>query len=105
MRRVVVTGLGLITPLGIGITTLNVSGGSLLMSAGVRRTWKRLVDGNCGITSIKDRNAQFALLPSQVAALVPVGSKDHGQWNPKEYLSPGVRHVSVMSSARLKSPG
>ncbi|OAL48229.1 3-oxoacyl-synthase-like protein [Pyrenochaeta sp. DS3sAY3a] len=73
MRRVVVTGLGLVTPLGIG----------------VRRTWKRLIDGDCGIVSIKDRSNEFALLPSQVAALVPTGSKDHGLWNPKEYLSPG----------------
>lgn len=61
------------------------------MFVGVRRTWKRLIDGDCGIVSIKDRSTEFALLPSQVAALVPTGSKDHGLWNPKEYLSPGVR--------------
>ncbi|KAF2126087.1 3-oxoacyl-synthase-like protein [Dothidotthia symphoricarpi CBS 119687] len=72
MRRVVVTGLGLVTPLGIG----------------VRRTWKRLIDSDCGVVSIKDRSPQFAALPSQVAALVPEGAKDDGLWNPKEYLSP-----------------
>ncbi|KAH3908061.1 hypothetical protein HBI56_149850 [Parastagonospora nodorum] len=73
MRRVVVTGLGLVTPLGIG----------------VRRIWKRLIEGHCGIVSIKDRSLDFAKLPSQIAALVPEGSKEHGKWNAKEYgLSP-----------------
>ena len=60
------------------------------MVAGVRRTWSRLIDGQCGIVSIKDRSPDFALLPSQVAALVPEGSKDEGKWNPKDYLSPSV---------------
>lgn len=72
MRRVVVTGLGLVTPLGIG----------------VRRTWKRLIDGQCGIVSIKDRSPEFGLLPSQVAAVVPLGSKEDGMWNSKDHLSP-----------------
>lgn len=72
MRRVVVTGLGLVTPLGIG----------------VRRTWKRLIDAQCGIVSIKDRSPNFAVLPSQVAALVPVGSKEDGMWNSTEHFSP-----------------
>ncbi|CAN0920712.1 3-oxoacyl-[acyl-carrier-protein] synthase, mitochondrial [Linum grandiflorum] len=35
-RRVVVTGLGMVTPLGCGVET----------------TWKRLIDGNCGIRQI-----------------------------------------------------
>ncbi|KAF5848393.1 hypothetical protein GGP41_005810 [Bipolaris sorokiniana] len=72
MRRVVVTGLGLVTPLGLG----------------VRQTWKRLIDGHCGIVSIKDRSQDFALLPSRIAGLVPQGSKDEGKWNSKEHLSP-----------------
>ncbi|KAF2875296.1 3-oxoacyl-synthase-like protein [Massariosphaeria phaeospora] len=73
MRQVVVTGLGLVTPLGIG----------------VRRTWRRLLDGHCGIVSIKDRDPHFAGLPSQVAAIVPEGKKDDGMWNAKEWLNPG----------------
>ncbi|RYN82145.1 putative 3-oxoacyl-[acyl-carrier-protein] synthase [Alternaria alternata] len=54
----------------------------------VRQTWKRLIDGQCGIISIKDRSSEFALLPSQVAGLVPQGSKSDGKWNTKEHLSP-----------------
>ncbi|KAF1847425.1 3-oxoacyl-synthase-like protein [Cucurbitaria berberidis CBS 394.84] len=73
MRRVVVTGLGLVTPLGLG----------------VRRTWTRLIEGQCGVVSIKDRSPGFGLLPSQVAALVPTGEKKDGMWNVKEHLSPG----------------
>ena len=74
MRRVVVTGLGLVTPLGVG----------------VRRTWSRLIEGHCGITSIKDRSPRFAVLPSQVAAVVPEGAKEHGKWNAKQLLNAGV---------------
>ncbi|KZF21484.1 3-oxoacyl-synth [Xylona heveae TC161] len=73
MRRVVVTGLGAITPLGVG----------------VRRSWSRLLDGSCGIVSVKDKGPQFAALPSQVAALVPTGSKTTGGWDRTEWLAPG----------------
>ncbi|KAL6150372.1 Mitochondrial beta-keto-acyl synthase [Exserohilum turcicum] len=58
------------------------------MDEGVRQTWKRLIDGHCGVVSIKDRSPEFALLPSQVAGLVPEGSKDAGKWNSKDHLSP-----------------
>ncbi|KAJ4294047.1 Mitochondrial beta-keto-acyl synthase [Kalmusia sp. IMI 367209] len=68
----VVTGLGLVTPLGIG----------------ARRTWKRLLDGHCGIVGIRERSPQFAALPSQVAGIVPEGKKEDGGWNVKEWLSP-----------------
>ncbi|KAF2191473.1 ketoacyl synthase domain-containing protein [Zopfia rhizophila CBS 207.26] len=73
MRRVVVTGLGLVTPLGIG----------------VRRTWQRLLDGHCGIVSINEKGPQFASLPSRIAGIVPEGRKEDGEWNAKEWLSPG----------------
>lgn len=60
------------------------------MSAGVRRTWKRLLDGHCGVVSIKDKGPQFAALPSQIAGVVPEGRKEDGKWNAKEWLEPGV---------------
>ncbi|KAL2428499.1 3-oxoacyl-[acyl-carrier-protein] synthase, mitochondrial [Exophiala dermatitidis] len=56
MRRVVVTGLGAVTPLGVGI----------------RRTWQRLLNGDCGIVSTRHLGPEFSALPSQVAGLVPV---------------------------------
>ncbi|KAF2218744.1 ketoacyl synthase domain-containing protein [Elsinoe ampelina] len=73
MRRVVVTGLGAVTPLGVGI----------------RRTWKRLLDGDCGVQSLKERT-NFAGLPSQVAAIVPKhGGLEAGAWDPRDWLLPG----------------
>ncbi|KAF2150678.1 ketoacyl synthase domain-containing protein [Myriangium duriaei CBS 260.36] len=74
MRRVVVTGLGAVTPLAVGL----------------RRTWKRLIEGQCGIVSLKDRSPEFQALPSQVAGTVPRGTSRHdGLWNPKDWLQPG----------------
>ncbi|EGD98581.1 beta-ketoacyl synthase [Trichophyton tonsurans CBS 112818] len=71
MRRVVVTGLGAVTPLGVGI----------------RHTWKRLLDGHSGIVSIKDRDSRFAEQPCQVAGVVPKGSNAQGGWDASEWLT------------------
>ncbi|KAH7076118.1 3-oxoacyl-synthase-like protein [Paraphoma chrysanthemicola] len=74
MRRVVITGLGLVTPLGIG----------------VRRTWKRLLEGHSGVVSLQHRQPDFATLPSRIAGLVPEGRRIDGDWHAKEYgLSSG----------------
>lgn len=97
MRRVVVTGLGLVTPLGVG----------------VRRTWTRLLEGKCGIVSIKDRSPQFAALPSQIAAVVPQGEKENGEWNAAQYMGPGderkmarfAQYAMVASEEALKDAG
>ncbi|KAL5115378.1 Mitochondrial beta-keto-acyl synthase [Pleosporales sp. CAS-2024a] len=98
MRRVAVTGLGLVTPLGIG----------------VRRTWKSLIGGDCGIQCIKDRGPGFAKLPSQVAAIVPEGSRTDGLWNTEEYgLTPAdqsrmarfAQYAMVASEEALSDAG
>ncbi|KAL4361334.1 hypothetical protein GQ457_04G024800 [Hibiscus cannabinus] len=69
-RRVVVTGLGLVTPLGCGVET----------------TWERLIEGRCGIRAVApedlkmnafDKQTQmltFDHLTSKVAAIVPRGT-------------------------------
>ncbi|KAG2414248.1 hypothetical protein HFD88_003439 [Aspergillus terreus] len=71
MRRVVVTGLGAVTPLGVGI----------------RRTWSRLLDGHCGIVNVRHRDPRFADLPCQIAAVVPSGNRQDGGWTASEWLS------------------
>ncbi|KAK2765645.1 Mitochondrial beta-keto-acyl synthase [Arachnomyces sp. PD_36] len=58
-----------------------------LLLIGVRRTWKRLLDGHCGIVSVKDRGPGFAELPCQIAATVPQGLKENGGWTASEWLS------------------
>ncbi|KAJ9614129.1 Mitochondrial beta-keto-acyl synthase [Cladophialophora chaetospira] len=79
MRRVVVTGLGAITPLGVG----------------VKRTWSRLLNGDCGIVSTRHLGDEFKALPSQVAGLVPVPKhKPGGRTTDEESLWRAEDHVS-----------
>lgn len=70
MRRVVVTGLGAITPL----------------AAGIRKTWQRLLDSSCGIVSTSSLGTPFETLPSRVAGLVPSGNLNDGRWQAKDWL-------------------
>jgi 3-oxoacyl-[acyl-carrier-protein] synthase II len=75
MRRVVVTGLGAITPLGVGI----------------QRTWNRLLASESGIVSVANFEpaARWRELPSTVAGIVPRGSKDDGRWQASDWLEKG----------------
>lgn len=70
MRRVVVTGLGAVTPL----------------AAGVRQTWARLLESKCGIVPTLTKGAAFEALPSRVAGLVPLGKREDGKWQAKDWL-------------------
>lgn len=76
MRRVVVTGLGAITPLGVG----------------ARRTWARLLAGDSGLVGVSaiEPCSQWKGLTSTVAGVVPAGSagKQAGLWHPAEWLEP-----------------
>jgi 3-oxoacyl-[acyl-carrier-protein] synthase II len=69
MRRVVITGLGLVTPLGNG----------------VKATWDRLIRGDSGIRRIDTFDTEA--LPSKIAGLVPQGTET-GQFNADDYLPP-----------------
>ncbi|RYO77297.1 hypothetical protein DL762_009353 [Monosporascus cannonballus] len=73
MRRVVVTGLGAITPLGVG----------------VRQSWTRLVEGQSGIVSIAGFEPQkrWRELTSTVAGIVPKGGTGGGGWRAGDWLS------------------
>ncbi|BFZ64637.1 Mitochondrial beta-keto-acyl synthase [Saitoella coloradoensis] len=75
MRRVVVTGLGLVTPLGVG----------------VQHAWKRLLAGESGVVSLIGRNGdpRFAELPSTVGAVVPPGDASDGGWDASEWIEKG----------------
>ncbi|KAI1358296.1 3-oxoacyl--synthase [Xylaria arbuscula] len=87
MRRVVVTGLGAITPLGVG----------------VRRTWNRLLAGHSGIVSVAGLEPQkrWRELTSTVAGVVPknTGTSDmDGLWRADEWLSASdQRRMSTFS--------
>lgn len=78
LRRVVVTGLGAITPLGVGI----------------RHTWTRLLNSESGIVSIADIDsgddpARWKDIPSTVAGIVPVAGRQKGAWNASSWLENG----------------
>ena len=75
MRRVVVTGLGAVTPLGVGI----------------RQTWSRLLASESGIVSVAnlEPSTRWRELPSTVAGIVPQGSKEEGKWQASDWLGRG----------------
>lgn len=70
MRRVVVTGLGLATPLGVGVETV----------------WARLIAGRSGLSAITSFDVSD--LPCKVAGQVPRGEKADGGFNPDLYVPP-----------------
>jgi 3-oxoacyl-[acyl-carrier-protein] synthase II len=70
MRRVVVTGLGMVTPL----------------ASGVEPTWQRLIAGESGIGPI-DR-FEVADLPCKIAGQIPRGDGSDGTFNPDQWMEP-----------------
>src|ERR1051326_4093766 len=70
MRRVVVTGIGLVTPLGIGLENV----------------WGRLLAGESGVRPIQSFDVSD--LPARVAAQVPKGDKESGLFNADDWVPP-----------------
>ncbi len=70
MRRVVVTGLGLVTPLGCGVET----------------NWRRLIAGECGFKRIDTFEVED--LACQIAAIVPREPGVEGSFNPDDWFEP-----------------
>src|ERR1700748_2707289 len=70
MRRVVVTGLGMVSPLGCGIEP----------------SWKRTRDGESGAKKIDTFDVSD--LPSKIACVVPRGDGGNGSFNPDEWMEP-----------------
>ena len=70
MRRVVVTGMGMVTPLGDGVDT----------------NWRRLMAAESGIRSIQAFDTSD--LATKIAGEVPQGDKANGHFNVDDYLAP-----------------
>src|ERR1700719_685514 len=70
MRRVVVTGLGMVSPLGCGVET----------------TWKRILNGQSGARKIDTFDVSD--LPSKIACMVPRGDGADGSFNPDDWMEP-----------------
>lgn len=70
MRRVVVTGLGLVTPLGSGVSYV----------------WDRLINGNSGIRAVS--GFDISDIPSKIAGAVWDGETNEGRFNADDYMAP-----------------
>jgi 3-oxoacyl-[acyl-carrier-protein] synthase II len=70
MRRVVVTGMGLVTPLGCG----------------VEPSWKRLINGESGLRGIQAFDVSD--LPAKIGGLVPRGETSSGSFNADDWVPP-----------------
>ncbi len=70
MRRVVVTGLGMVTPL----------------ACGVEETWSRLIAGQSGAGTITRFDASNVV--TQYACEIPMGDGSDGTFNPDDWMEP-----------------
>ncbi len=70
MRRVVVTGIGMVSPLGCGVAT----------------SWSRLINGASGISALE--SADFEDLPARIAGQVAFGSAEENLFDPDLIMPP-----------------
>lgn len=70
MRRVVVTGLGMVTPL----------------ACGVEPTWERLLAGQSGARKVEKFDVSD--LPAKIACTIPRGDGSEGTYNPDQWMEP-----------------
>ncbi|HXF89102.1 MAG TPA: beta-ketoacyl-ACP synthase II [Xanthobacteraceae bacterium] len=88
MRRVVVTGMGMVTPLGCGVEV----------------TWRRLIAGASGARRIE--HFDVSDLPCKIACTIPRGDGSDGSFNPDQWMEPKEQRkvddfiVFAMAAAR-----
>ncbi len=70
MRRVVVTGMGMLTPLGCGLEA----------------TWSRLIAGESGLRKID--TFEVSDITCKIAGMIPYGDGTNGTYNPDQWMEP-----------------
>jgi len=93
-RRVVITGLGLVTPLGYNVES----------------AWKSVLDGKTGIKKFTD--PKFEGLPTQIAAYIKQGSEE-GEFNANDLLgkkkaqqmAPFIQYSMVAANEAMNDAG
>lgn len=70
LRRVVVTGMGIVSPLGVGVET----------------AWANILASKSGVRRIDD--FQVDDLPCQIGGRIPLGSYAEGKYNPDDWMEP-----------------
>ncbi|MBC6416856.1 MAG: beta-ketoacyl-ACP synthase II [Rhodospirillales bacterium] len=73
MRRVAITGLGMVNPLGSGVEAI----------------WKRLIAGESGISAITDFDVSD--IPAKIAGQVPRGQESEGHFDEDRWMAPKDR--------------
>ena len=68
MRRVVVTGMGVVTPLGVGVS----------------HVWRRLLNGDSGLGPMEGFDASD--LACRIAGHVPTGDTGNGDFNVDDWV-------------------
>ncbi len=81
MRRVVVTGLGMVTPLGCGVEI----------------TWQRLLAGQSGARRVESFDVSD--LPAKIACQLPRGDGSDGTFNADQWMEPKSSARSMISSS------
>jgi 3-oxoacyl-[acyl-carrier-protein] synthase II len=88
MRRVVITGLGMVTPL----------------ACGVEATWEGIIAGKSGIKHVESFDVSD--LPCRIAGIIPRGDGSNGTYNPDQWMEPKeqrkVDHFIVYAMAAAK---
>jgi 3-oxoacyl-[acyl-carrier-protein] synthase II len=88
MRRVVITGLGMVTPL----------------ACGVEATWQRIVAGKSGIKHVE--TFEVSDIACKIAGVIPRGDGSDGTYNPDRWMEPKeqrkVDHFIVYAMAAAK---
>ena len=88
MRRVVITGLGMVTPLACGVEV----------------TWQGIVAGKSGIKHVETFDVSD--LPCKIAGVIPRGDGSNGTYNPDLWMEPKeqrkVDHFIVYAMAAAK---
>src|SRR5829696_735288 len=88
MRRVVITGLGMVTPL----------------ACGVEATWQRIVAGKSGIKRVD--TFEVSDIACKIAGIIPRGDGSDGTYNPDHWMEPKeqrkVDHFIVYAMAAAK---
>lgn len=89
MRRVVVTGLGIVSPLGVG----------------VNHVWQELIAGKSGIVSLKETLLKNNPdIPATVGGAVPLGPGAEGKWEVTEWVDKtGARRVPLFAQYALSA--
>jgi 3-oxoacyl-[acyl-carrier-protein] synthase II len=88
MRRVVITGLGMVTPL----------------ACGVEATWQGIVAGKSGIKHVESFDVSD--IACKIAGIIPRGDGSNGTYNPDQWMEPKeqrkVDHFIVYAMAAAK---